>query len=162
MAQVRTGLSPMLLGTAQRCLLWLWLCPCSPGSPRKRHQDPRSTLWQWGNWVLDTSSLQVSHPGKGSALHVGSPKLPKPRLFPKYSQLPHPTVPGCLFLQLPGCESLLSPVSVAAFEGIYKPWPSPCACLSRRRIQLRLPPALSSSLDPCVDVQEMRCSLCRH
>lgn len=57
-AQVRTGLFPSS-GMRGRCssalfavavvLPWGWLCPCSPGSPRQRL---RSSLWQWGPWVL--------------------------------------------------------------------------------------------------------------
>ena len=54
--------------------------------------------------------------------------------------------PGCLFLPLPGCESLRSLVSVAAFEGIYKPRSSPLRLLEQTvNLALWLTPALSSS-----------------
>lgn len=84
------------------------------------------------------SGALVSVLGKAQ-LHVWGALNPRPAprapAFPRVLPSSPTPVPGCLFLQLPGCESLLSPVSVAAFEGIYKPRPSPCACLSRRKIQ---------------------------
>lgn len=101
------------------------------------------------------SGALVSALGKAQ-LHMQGALNPRPAprapAFPRVLPSSPTPVPGCLFLQLPGCESLLSPVSVAAFEGIYKPRPSPCACLSRRRFSapaLSCPLLLAGSLCRC-------------
>lgn len=149
-AQDRAGLFPILwdevkvqlsavcygcgsaLGMALSLLTW---------EPRAAAPRSKEHFVAVGTLYLKYFSLQQPwcHILGKAQLHMQGALNPRPvpqaPAFPQVLPSSPTPLPGCLFLQLPGCESLLSPVSVAAFEGIYKPRPSPCACLSRRRMQ---------------------------
>lgn len=110
-------------------LVW----PRSPRSRRAEASGAREHLAAAGTLGFKHFKLSASsalHPGAnlGPVRRARQP-VPSPRPAPRALFGSSTPQPGCLFLPLWGCESLRSLVSVAAFEGIYKPRSSPLCLL---------------------------------